>query len=29
MKKRGFESVGIGVASLDGWTTIVYDFYGR
>jgi hypothetical protein len=29
MKNRGFKSVGIGVASLDGWTTIVYDFYGR
>lgn len=29
MKNRGYRSVGIGVASLDGWTTIVYDFYGR
>ena len=29
MKNRGFKSVGIGVTSLDGWTTVVYDFYGR
>jgi len=29
MKNRGYRSVGIGVASLDGWTTVVYDFYGR
>jgi hypothetical protein len=29
MKNRGYRSVGIGVATLDGWATIVYDFYGR
>jgi len=29
MKNRAFRSVGIGVASVDGRTVIVYDFYGR
>jgi hypothetical protein len=29
MKNRAFRSVGIGVASFDGRTIIVYDFYGR
>jgi hypothetical protein len=29
MKNRDFIGVGIGVATLDGRTTIVYDFYGR
>lgn len=29
MKNRGYRSVGVGVASLDGWTTVVFDFYGR
>jgi hypothetical protein len=29
MKNRGFVGVGVGVATLDGRTTIVYDFYGR
>jgi hypothetical protein len=29
MKDRDFMGVGIGVATLDGRTTIVYDFYGR
>jgi len=29
MKNSGFVSLGIGVATLGGMTTIVYDFYGR
>lgn len=29
MTNRAFRSVGIGVASSDGRTVIVYDFYGR
>ena len=29
MKNRAFRSVGIGVASSDGRTIVVYDFYGR
>jgi hypothetical protein len=29
MKNRGYRSVGIGVASLNGWMTVVVDFYGR
>lgn len=29
MKDHAFRSVGIGVASIDGRTIIVYDFYGR
>jgi hypothetical protein len=29
IKNRGYRSVGIGVASLDGWSAVVYDFYGR
>jgi hypothetical protein len=28
IKNRGYRSVGIGVASLDGWSAVVYDFYG-
>jgi uncharacterized protein YkwD len=28
IKNRGYRSVGIGVASLNGWTTVVFDFYG-
>jgi hypothetical protein len=28
IKERSYRQVGIGVASLDGMTTIVYDFYG-
>lgn len=29
LKDRAYRSVGIGVASIDGRTIIVYDFYGR
>jgi len=29
IKNRGFKSVGIGVTSLGGRTSVVYDFYGR
>lgn len=29
MKERGFRSVGIGVATLEGWTSIVFDFYSQ
>jgi hypothetical protein len=29
IKNAGYKSVGIGVASLDGWSVVVYDFYGR
>jgi hypothetical protein len=29
MKERGFHSVGIGVATLEGMTSIVFDFYGE
>ena len=29
MKNPGFKSVGIGVASLAGYSAITYDFYGR
>lgn len=28
IKERSYRQVGIGVATLDGMTTIVYDFYG-
>jgi hypothetical protein len=28
MKNRSYRSVGIGVASMGGWTAIAYDFYG-
>jgi hypothetical protein len=29
MKMKGYKSVGIGVATNDGRTTVVYDFYGK
>jgi hypothetical protein len=29
MKNRGYKSVGVGVATRDGRTVVVYDFYGK